>query len=286
MILRRVNCVTSLSTTVPFESNEVQPVDLLISQIIPLPVHQILILLPLTVHPLSQRHILLPLPRHIDMTKTLSVLDKSFIPFIPWGSLALLTPVHSNLVEEFDALFTQSWQLSLLGIAELGNLSLHPTEQLVILTTFGRDLDVTMLFLELFQKSIILQPFSWPRTSMGIPNKAQLCQQQNFVLLQLSPTLVLALPPRPPRQSLDLLRLLFRHILQIRIGHRTLEVAVSLTFIKCLELEVVGVPRTRFQEEGLGVLFRVFLGGGRGGFVLFFGIIDPCLCLGQFLLRR
>mmetsp|Transcript_2337 Transcript_2337/g.3272 ORF Transcript_2337/g.3272 Transcript_2337/m.3272 type:complete len:247 (-) Transcript_2337:647-1387(-) len=245
MIFRRVNCVTSLSPTVPLESNEVQPVDLLISQIIPLPIHQILILLSLTVHPLSQRHILLPLPRHINMSKTLAILDKSFIPFIPWSSLALLTPVHSNLVKEFDALLTKSWQLSLLGVAVLGNLSFHPTEQLVILTTFGRDFDVTMLFLELFQQAIVLQPFPGTRTSMWIPNKAQLCQQQNLVLLQLSPTLVLALPPRPPRESLDLLRLLFRQVFQIRIGNRTLEVAVALTFIKGLELEVVGVPGTR-----------------------------------------
>lgn len=135
-------------------------------------------------------------------------------------------------------------------------------------------------YLELFQEGIVLQPLSWTGAGMRIPNKAQFRQQQNFVLLQLSPTLVLALPPRPPRECLDLLRLLFGHVFQISIGNRALEVAVPLTIVEGLELEVVGVPWTRFQKEGLGVFLGVFLSGGRGGFILLLGLIDLCLCLG------
>ena len=51
-------------------TNAIQPLNLLGTQIIPLPIIQILILLPLTIHPLSQRYILLPLPRHIGMPMT------------------------------------------------------------------------------------------------------------------------------------------------------------------------------------------------------------------------
>mmetsp|Transcript_7387 Transcript_7387/g.12172 ORF Transcript_7387/g.12172 Transcript_7387/m.12172 type:complete len:221 (-) Transcript_7387:497-1159(-) len=219
------------------------------------------------------------------MTEPLAVLDESFVSIIPGRGFALLAPVHSYLIEELDAILRKSRQLPFLGVAVLGDLGLHPTSQLVILSTFGRHLNVTVLFLEFFQECIVLQPLPWAGASMGVPNKAQLIQQQNFVLLQLTPTLVLTLPPRPPRQSLYLLCLFFRHVFQISFGNRPFEVAVALTIIKGLELEVVGVPLARLKKEGLRVFLRVFLGGGRDGFILLLGIIHLSLCLDELLLR-
>lgn len=98
------------------------------------------------------------------------------------------------------------------------------------------------------------------RTSMRRPLEIQSIQQMNLIALQFSSPLSFPLSTSPPAQGPQLFFGLFTETSHISICNVSLKVAMSISFVEGLEMTIVRVPWSWFEEKGTSITFYIQLG--------------------------